>query len=64
MSSSLTVVNVKRSKAPASACFNLAARNATNSANWYDSNLLYGNLKKYHTRNIGYSEAQNDTRIL
>ena len=26
---------------------------------WYDSNLLAGNLKKYHTMNIGYSQAIN-----
>ena len=33
------------------------ARNATN---WYDSNLLARNLKKYHTTNIGDSEDNND----
>ena len=33
------------------------ARNATN---WNDSNLLAGNLKKYHTMNIGDSEDKND----
>lgn len=33
------------------------ARNATN---WYDSNLLAGNLKKYHTMNIGDSEDKSD----
>ena len=33
------------------------ARNATN---WYDSNLLAGNLKMYHTINIGDSENKND----
>ena len=32
------------------------ARNATN---WYDSNLLAGNLKKYHIMNIGDSEDKN-----
>ena len=32
-------------------------RNATN---WYDSNLLAGNLKKYHTMNIGDSLDKND----
>ena len=26
---------------------------------WYDSNLLAGNLKKYQTMNIGYSQAIN-----
>ena len=33
------------------------ARNATN---WYDSNLLAGNLKKYHTMNISDSLDKND----
>jgi len=33
------------------------ARNATN---WYKSNLLAGNLKKYHIMNIGDSEDKND----
>ena len=32
------------------------ARNATN---WYHSNLLAGNLKKYHIMNIGDSENKN-----
>ena len=32
------------------------ARNATN---WYDSNLLARNLKKYHIMNIGDSEDKN-----
>ena len=29
------------------------------SREWYDSNLLGGNLKKYQTMNIGYSQAIN-----
>ena len=33
------------------------ARYATN---WYESNLLAGNLKKYHLMNTGDSEDKND----
>lgn len=33
------------------------ARNATD---WYDSNLLAGNVKRYHTMNIGDGEDKND----
>ena len=33
------------------------ARNATN---WYESNLLAGNLKKYHIMKIGDSEDKSD----
>ena len=33
---------------------------ARNPTNWYDSNLLAWNLKKYHTMNIGDSEDKND----
>ena len=33
------------------------ARNATY---WYESNLLAGNLKKYHTMNINASEDKYD----
>ena len=29
------------------------------SPEWYDSNPLAGNLKKYQTMNIGYSQAIN-----
>ena len=31
---------------------------------WYDSNLLAGNLKKYQTMNIGYSQAINSAAYL
>lgn len=34
------------------------ARNATDS---YDSNLLPGNVKRYHTMNIGDGEDKNNT---
>ena len=33
-----------------------SARRATN---WYDSNLLAGNLKKYQTINIGYRQVSD-----
>ena len=37
-----------------------SARTATK---WYDSNLLAGNLKKYHTINIGYKQDNNSARM-
>ena len=33
--------------------------NARTTTQWYDSNLLAGNLKKYQTMNIGYSQDNN-----
>ena len=33
---------------------------ARNASNWYDSNLLAWNHKKYHTMNIYDSEDKND----
>lgn len=35
---------------------------ACRATNWYDSNLLAGNLKKYQTINIGYSQ-NSDTAV-
>ena len=32
---------------------------ASTATKWYDSNLLAGNLKKYQTMNIGYSQDNN-----
>lgn len=32
---------------------------ARKAINWYDSNLLAGNLKQYHTMNIADSEDKN-----
>ena len=37
-----------------------SARTATK---WYDSNVLAGNLKKYHTINIGYKQDNNSARM-
>ena len=37
-------------------------RLVSTSLRWYDFNLD-GNLKKYHTINIGYSEDENDATI-
>ena len=31
-----------------------------NATNWYESNLLARNLRKYHTMNIGDSEDRNN----
>ena len=34
---------------------------AQQATNWYNSNLLAGNLKKYQTMNIGHGQSDNNT---
>ena len=34
---------------------------AQQATNWYNSNLLAGNLKKYQTMNIGHGQRDNNT---
>lgn len=34
---------------------------AQQATNWYNSNLLAGNLKKYQTMNIGHGQSENNT---
>ena len=34
---------------------------AQQATNWYNSNLLAGNLKKYKTMNIGHDQSDNNT---